>query len=325
MSVLSPSTDRTLSRSSCTVLVLVLLLSGVALPLQPAVAQPPELSLSNQDSSVTAAEVGSTLRSKVGDLLSQSDNLNTASDADSAIQTAPGGNLIDIPKDPEQGVKFTAQNGPQLEIELPNANTTKDAQQVAPGTVAYSSDNGSANAVQATENGELRMLTIIDNSGAPTAYDYTITIAEGSRISIADNGGALVHDAADRPVAAILAPWAKDADGNSVATYFTTDGKSLTQHIKHTEQKIAYPVVADPTIACGWPRCTVYLNKSETRSYAYWGVIPQAPIGAFSSLLYIATMTHRWFAIQYANRGMCVGFNLSALPWERQGLFGYYC
>lgn len=46
---------------------------------------------------------------------------------------------------------------------------------------------------------------------------------------------------------------------------------------------------------------------------------------ALGSLWYTFIMPMRLFAIQYANRGECVGFNLSLLPWEGQGLFGYRC
>jgi hypothetical protein len=76
---------------------------------------------------------------------------------------------------------------------------------------------------------------------------------------------------------------------------------------------------------CEWPRCTVWLSKQETRNYAYWGTMPQIPGGVLSAAWYVAGSALRWFAIQYADRGMCVGFNLSAAPWERQGLFGYLC
>jgi hypothetical protein len=77
---------------------------------------------------------------------------------------------------------------------------------------------------------------------------------------------------------------------------------------------------------CEWPRCTVWLSKQETHSYAYWGTMPQSPAtGPLSAVWYAAGGALRWFAVQYANRGMCIGFNISAAPWERQGLFGYWC
>jgi hypothetical protein len=79
------------------------------------------------------------------------------------------------------------------------------------------------------------------------------------------------------------------------------------------------------SLQCGWPRCTLYMSKAETRYFAYDGVVPQVSPQQLSYAWYLFMMGHRVFAIQYANRGMCVGFNLSAVPWESQGMFGYRC
>ncbi len=90
------------------------------------------------------------------------------------------------------------------------------------------------------------------------------------------------------------------------------------------------PVQGGATVAsrvyCSWPRCTVYLSRTETTNWAYWGVVPQPPMGgALATAWYLLVMVHRWFAIQYANWGWCVGFQISAYPWETQGMFGYRC
>jgi hypothetical protein len=78
---------------------------------------------------------------------------------------------------------------------------------------------------------------------------------------------------------------------------------------------------------CGGGRCTLYLSKGETRSLGY-GAVP-APPGStpwqLRAAYYGLAYGHRWFAQQYANRGMCSGFRLSIYPWESQGYFGYYC
>ena len=42
----------------------------------------------------------------------------------------------------------------------------------------------------------------------------------------------------------MAAPWAKDAHGNNVTTWYTLDGTTLTQHIAPTESTV-FPVVAD--------------------------------------------------------------------------------
>ena len=59
------------------------------------------------------------------------------------------------------------------------------------------------------------------------------------------------------------APWALDADGNTVPTHFEVDGDTITQ-IVETDETTAYPVVADPHFTWGWLSGTVYFNKWET-------------------------------------------------------------
>jgi len=88
---------------------------------------------------------------------------------------------------------------------------------------------------------------------------------------------------------------------------------------------IAAPSAQAVSAQCGWPRCTVYLTKQETQRFAYDGVIPQPPGGPWMAAYYMLAMGHRWFAIQYANRGMCIAFSLSAVPWETQGMWARNC
>lgn len=87
---------------------------------------------------------------------------------------------------------------------------------------------------------------------------------------------------------------------------------------------------------CVWPRCTVYLNKEETQNWAYNGSFPNAIwmgsasyqllwTGPYAVLAYALWYGNRLFVIQYANRGWCTKVQLSAAPWESQGLMGYPC
>jgi hypothetical protein len=49
----------------------------------------------------------------------------------------------------------------------------------------------------------------------------------------------------------ILAPWAVDSNGDSVATSYSIDGDTLTQHVAH-DASDAYPVIADPWLGGVW-------------------------------------------------------------------------
>ncbi|MEA5358739.1 hypothetical protein VA596_04265 [Amycolatopsis sp., V23-08] len=136
-----------------------------------------------------------------------------------------------------------------MKIELPNADAAGNGTQVAPGTVAYPSSDGAANAVQATEDGGARMLTVIDSARAPEQFPYKVDIPGGGHIELADGGTAMVVDGSEGLVLAVQAPWAKDANGVAVPTQFSVspDGQQLIQTVSHRSANVTYPVTADPS------------------------------------------------------------------------------
>jgi|GEM_PF-901838 len=248
------------------------------------------IATTDHSANVTANDVATTLAHDTG-ILAAASQTKTTSDSDTAIQAVTAGASVEVPRDPNDGVSLGASDGPKLEIQLPNANNAQDATQVAPGTVAYPSGNGSANAVQATEDGGVRMLTVIDNPNAPTKYDYGVSIPEGGNIQIATDGGATITGSDGAVLATVATPWAHDALGRTIETYFTTDDATLTQHIKHNTAGAVYPVTADPSLSWGW-NLYVNFNRSETQAikhfqetgYMGWGLanagcapIPNAP------------------------------------------------
>lgn len=195
---------------------------------------------------VTKKEIKEALENISG-LLDESANVEVTKDADSAaiVETAEGV-IVDLPKDPSDAVVLSSTDAPAIEITLPQADESKKAKTIDDGVVAYPGRDGSANAIQATEDGGVKMLTVIDNAGAPIEYTYGITVPEGGRVELTSDGGAIVLDIEGQPIAMVATPWAVDAAGVNVDTYFTTDGVSLTQHILHNVEGISYPVTADP-------------------------------------------------------------------------------
>lgn len=195
------------------------------------------------DSTTTTSEVTAALDkadAKNGALVATAAPSTT--DGDSAAQTA----TVDIPADPTKGIKLT-DGGQTITIGLPNATQGGKGAKNGKGVVAYSGRDGSANAVVPADNGGVQFLTTIESKKAPTKYDYPVTLPKGGKIVLLDGGaGAIVYDAQKQPLVAVAAPWAKDANGKDVKTYFTTNGKKLTQHVAHKAKGVAYPVVTDP-------------------------------------------------------------------------------
>lgn len=79
---------------------------------------------------------------------------------------------------------------------------------------------------------------------------------------------------------------------------------------------------------CEWWQCTAYFSKSETQALGSWGPVPQVPwwwpwqakVAYWGGVYGL-----KWFASQYASRGMCSAYRVSLVPWASQGYAGYYC
>ncbi|MFI2458221.1 hypothetical protein [Streptomyces sp. NPDC019539] len=70
--------------------------------------------------------------------------------------------------------------------------------------------------------------------------------------------------------------WAKDANGNEVATSYRLEGNTLVQKIE-TKNDTAFPVVADPKISYG---LRIYANFSKAEVKKYAPKMKYAPGGA---------------------------------------------
>ncbi|MDX2684102.1 hypothetical protein [Streptomyces scabiei] len=202
-------------------------------------------------SSEIAAALGSTDASN-GALVEEP--VPSKTDTDSAAVVSQSDMSIEVPKNPEDGVSLQSDGAPEVTIDLPNADASKDAVRLKDGTVAYPGTDGSAQAVVPAEGG-VQMLTTIANSDAPTRFAYKVDVPDGGRVEVSpDNTQALVFDGQGNITVAVPAVWAKDANGTAVPTHFESDGKTLTQVVNHTSGNYAYPVVADPFwfFIAGW-------------------------------------------------------------------------
>ena len=179
-------------------------------------------------------------------LLSESSQVNLKSDQDSAGIVKINNSTIDIPKDADEPVNVKAGNT-SINITLPELEGAKEGKVIAKGVVAYASESDFSNTVQANNDGSVRMTTIIDNPDAPTEYEYKVDLPTGGKIELQSDGSAVLYDNSNTAISIISKPWAKDATGKEVKTWFSTDGLTLTQYVEHNVPGIVYPVVADPT------------------------------------------------------------------------------
>lgn len=177
----------------------------------------------------------------------------STADSDSAAVTR----LVDVAKDADGGLTLKSAVKGSLHIGLPYASSSAHGYKGRTGVVGFKGSNGSSNAVIPTDNG-VQLLTTIESKKAPNAYPYPISVPKGGKIKLAPNGaGAAVLDKKGEVIAGVDAPWAKDAKGKDVRTYFSVEGNTLIQHVAHKQKGVTYPVVADPIIV--WlPLVTLY-------------------------------------------------------------------
>ncbi len=233
-----------------------------------------KVSLTKNPESVGKVDLEETKQSleSIDGLLEESANVVTTSDAENAIVSETNGGTVEIPRESDQPIVMESE-GVSLEITLPKTENATEAQPVANGVVAYASQSDFANAVQATSNGGVRMTTIIDNPKAPIEYKYILSLTEDEYIKVSEDGSATLYNSEGIGIVFINHPWAKDANGKDLETYFTTDGQDLTQVVKHNVNGTVYPVVADPVwsgscasyIDAGFP--SWYNNKICSNTY----------------------------------------------------------
>lgn len=168
-----------------------------------------------------------------------------------------GGGSVEVSSSPAEGVSLRSSEGEALSIQLPHANSAEPVEVLEDGTFAYPGED-SANAVVVTEQG-VQMLTTIANEGASSTFAYEIDLSVGETLELVPSGAAVVVDSAGETVLAFGEPWASDAEGKEVETWFEVNGSTLTQVVDHaSDEDVTYPVVSDPIVLAPWMvRCLV--------------------------------------------------------------------
>lgn len=234
----------------------------------------------------TVAQAVATVQNATG-----TTDVATGSTAGTVMATERGLVTVTTPASAEGRVTVTASDGSGVTMTLPAAvdaaGTTSEA-----GTTVYPDAAAHTDlATQATVDGGARALVTLKNAAAPTTQRFDLGLPDGATLIADGAGGYDIVTSANGAGAVtrghIDAPWAKDANGDSVPTSYSLDGSTLVQTIE-TGPDTAYPVVADPHYTWGIITGTVYFNKKETKLLALGGTVvswipnPAAVIGGRS-------------------------------------------
>lgn len=190
-----------------------------------------------------------------------------------------------LPSSSEGAISITAssQNGEesQFAIGLPNAGLQARGALATTGSVIYTAPSTAhADLVVESIGSGIRIQTVIQSATAPTEYRYRLS--PGVTPALLDNGTVelrIAHPGIDQILGVIAPAWAFDKNHNAVPTHYEVRGSSLVQIVEHRNGNVAYPVVADPSIAqINAFQYRIRWNRAETATIASggWG----AAIGA---------------------------------------------
>lgn len=184
---------------------------------------------------------------------------NPVETADGTLAVMEGSFLTQMPASTGEDVQID----PVGSIGSGAASTIGIGLPVPAGVEAAVASNGSvvyqdsaldvAVAVQTSAH-SVRMVTVLENSEAPTRFAYPIQGADPQlnasggvdlydHVSLATEAGEKVEQRV--VVLSAEAPWARDASGRALPTHYEVDGGTVYQVVE-TDSTTQYPVVADP-------------------------------------------------------------------------------
>jgi hypothetical protein len=206
---------------------------------------------------------------------------------------------IVLPDDASDAVEVSVPGTGEFTIPLPDA-TSAEAQLAEDGTVVFpaTEDDGVTVLVQVLESDSVRIQTVVEEEG-PSTFTYQF---DDQYVPMTDpQGNVVIADMSNPAEASVLmvdAPWAIDAAGRDVATYYEVDGQSLVQVIV-PDAATQFPVVADPRWEWRSAGYGAALNRAETNGFASaqsaaavcllagaWNIFAGAYCGALAGVLW---------------------------------------
>lgn len=228
-----------------------------------------------------------------------------------------GGSEVELPADPSEPLVLDGAAG-EIGVGLPVVAGADDGVVDESGAVVYESDTSAVSlAAQATFDGGLQVLVVIDGPSAPSEYRFDMTVPAGATLESTLDGGAQVVGADGHVVVKVEPAWALDANGNSVPTQYRVEGTTLVQVIDHAAA--TYPVVGDPKYTWGIISGTVYLNRTETNKLILGTAITSIIAYGFGGWTGAVPASVAAVAAYHYNEGRCVKVKLRAL--STNGLF----
>jgi len=209
------------------------------------------------------------------DLASVSITLNEGGAA--ATSTAAG--PIGLPQDPTAAITL-GTGSMAIGLTLP-ASDIADELEIVDGDAVYVDQGAETSYVIDALPAGLRVASVIESPRSPHQMTYKLDLPKGtSLVPNLDGSVAVVLDGTlDSGVGVTIGgfdrPWAIDANGRTVETYYQVAGSALTQVVAPGSD-VSYPLVADPsysycTVSGVIPAVCVKYNRTDTARF--WSLI----------------------------------------------------
>lgn len=234
-----------------------------------AVAAPATASTTPTDDDIVQAETTGVVTPALKDGRAEGSDIN--GNASQSLNTTTG--TLTIDPAPSSGAS-------SVSIDLPTSAAIAP-KPLADGTIDLTaSPEGSSTYVQFLTNGDTRTITSISDEHSPTSFTYTVSLTADQEITSTSGGGVVIaehtSDTTMTEVASASAPWAMDALGRDLPTWYEVDGNAITQHVDTAGA--TFPVIADPQ----WSRSgvtvtvpgfggavgSVYMNKLWSNDFS---------------------------------------------------------
>ncbi|WP_133962536.1 hypothetical protein [Rathayibacter sp. PhB151] len=188
--------------------------------------------------------------------------------------------------------------------------TESTGEEVQPGVLLYEGEHADYVLTSSEKTAAAAGYVVVKGAAAPEEYRFAVTAAGAdAHLELTSSGGITVSDSLGNVVNTIAEPWAVDADGAPVDTWYEIDGAVVVQHVQHAGA--TYPVVADPSLECDAAFCTLLYSRAETQRIASESSFPVAVATAACGTVGWACGLGLAAALDTANRannaGKCFG------------------
>lgn len=154
---------------------------------------------------------------------------------------------ITIPVAPTQPIELSHPKKDETwEIIVEDLDAHTDISIGNRGELFYEGIDETTTTVLPKVDGSLQLITTIPDSASPTNFSYTVRGDNISSHEKTPDGAIFFLDKSGNAVGGLAAPWAFDAEGTPVPTWFEVTGETVTQVVDHLNGSFTYPIVSDP-------------------------------------------------------------------------------